>query len=163
MMFKHRPGDAKYTLGLERSVLAAGLLLTLLPLACFYGDFELYPFAPYSMYSHPFTLPHEDFILEAVTKDNARLRIVSFNKLDQSFLESLIYSFKDDSPAVRKELELLSQNCKAADCVKFSNNEAVLMSNIRSIRAVKRVFNTVTALAHQQPETAHTLAEISLE
>lgn len=161
-MFKH-PFVNKTFWSVERSVSALVLLLTVLPVLCFYGDFELYPFAPYNMYSKPFTLPYEDFILEVVTKDATPWRVRSLNNLNESFLEKIIFSLKDDPVEVTRKLNSLYKNCKIAHCVILTNAHAIPFSDVLVIRSLKRVFKTMTALARQQPEDTHIIGVVHIE
>jgi hypothetical protein len=147
----------------KTTIRGAFTVLTALPVLCFFTGWELYPFAPYSMYSHPFTLPINKFRFEAIVKNGDFQPLTDIEGFGQDFLISFLRRLDDGESGATEALKERLNRCLETVCRVNVGEKMVDMPSIRKLRGVRESFDHISDLITRIPSHTEVLIELNYD
>ncbi len=146
----------------SRKTLIRGALVALiaLPFFCFLTDLELYPFAPYNMYSHPFSLPINKFRFEVADGSGNFQPLTDIEGFGQDFLISFLRRIDAGENGTTEDLKERLSRCMKLSCRMNVGEKIVVMPSIKKLRGVRDSFNQLSDLVAKVPSRTDVLIEL---
>jgi|GEM_PF-6300306 hypothetical protein len=121
---------------------------------CFITREELYPFAPFVMYSIPYVLPVHEFHMEAAGEDQVFTSVASMGTYSEGPMSEILYEGSFFGwPQAQRALQDIFDECLEKNCkLEWLGHPAGVMKEMKRLRAVQETYFSVKSLAQKKPD-----------
>lgn len=148
-----------------KAAVVAGLAaLVGLQTLCFFTSWELYPMAPFTMYSNPFDLPVKLYQVEVTTGENVFTPVFRWGEFDEAALAGLLNAGEAQRIDLRSEFTQILYSCRqSSDCLVRVGTGMVSSTSLKIIRGVKNTYASVEELKNRIPSQKRILVELRFD